>query len=162
MKLGETVRPTNGPSYSIHSVAIGVSRDANPRKKHFIAAELFYNQGYRALLTLSENEDLDNRFVNAGAVVLFFGTEYQLQHFTLASEVGVNVYNPGLKFWLNSTAEPSSMTSVKKVLAGKFGVNYYVVNPKRRSKVNAFIGLHVKSNAFQADFIQVATGVVLR
>ncbi len=156
-KLGETTRPDNSASYRISMITLSAKRRITPIRNSMYGVDVTYNAGYRALFYLTEQNKDD--FIRASSVVIFGAREYVMNHFSLLIQAGINVYNPGLRYWLKEYGEPGVMNTIKAFIPGKFGVQYYLIKPTVEPKWNVFAGIHVKSNLLQADFLQLGIGI---
>lgn len=157
-EFGNSTAPTNGPKYPIYLLAFQGYYRFNPHQKLLLGTELYYNTGYRQYLISQEVTDLEENVENASALLLFVGHEYLYGKFGLVIQGGINLHNPFLKYWINAQDEISSSDKIKIHVPGRIGVNYYFTSPFN-SKLNPYVGIHVKSNLGQADFAEITFGI---
>ncbi len=102
--------------------------------------------------------------------------EVLLNHIGIHVELGVNIHKPAYQIdwrlnegWDNVPREiPSwyqlgefnSKYRMKKTLATRMGLRYYLINTSKSPKNNLFVGFHINSNGGQADFTDVRLGYV--
>lgn len=159
-EFGTSTSPTNGPKYFIYLASVYAERRYSPKASIQMGVDAYYNTGYRDYLASQEGLPLKDNFENASVLLLFVGHEYYYNRFGVVVQGGFNLHNPFLKFWTENKLEKESfMERVKKYVPGKFGVNCYLNNPYVKQGFNAFIGIYIKSNVGQADFLEVGSGI---
>lgn len=102
--------------------------------------------------------------------------EVLLNHIGIHIEVGINLHKPGYQIdwrinegWDNvpreippwyQLGEFDSKYKLKKTLATRMGMRYYLINTAKTPSNNVFLGFHINSNGGQADFTDVRLGYV--
>ena len=157
-EFGTSTDPTNGPKYPIYLLSAFGSKARSQRSHLQLGANLYYNSGYRSFLESQETGDLTANFGNASVVVLFVGHEYRYHRFGMVVQGGYNLWNPFLKHYQLEVLDTGD--KVKSKVAGRYGVNYYLRNPWAQAwSSNMYLGIYVKSNTGQADFLDMGIGL---
>jgi hypothetical protein len=155
-EFGRSTSPTNGPKQYIYLLSLHRSKRYSVKGQFLFGLEGYYNSGYRLYLKSQEIAELEDRFNNASALIAFVGHEYRYGHYGLMIQAGYNLHNPFLNYFIQHN-QPKEKLKAK--LPGKFGVNYYFNNPFYTSGTNFYLGLYIKSNVSQADFLEAGVGM---
>ncbi len=76
------------------------------------------------------------------------------------TEAYVNVFNPLYEELYTKDADASKFM-LKRWLSGRIGFGYYLLhNPQYFSHQNVWLGLFIKTNVAQADYVDMAVGYV--
>jgi hypothetical protein len=156
-EFGRSTAPTNGPPQHIYLLSYQHSMRYSIKGRWYLGAEGYYNGGYRLYLKSQEIAELEDKFTNASALVVFVGHEYRYGHYGLLVQAGYNIHNPFLHYFIKEN-QPGE--KLKAHLPGKFGVNYYIKNPFIHHRTNFYIGAYIKSNVTQADFLETGAGIL--
>lgn len=157
-ELGETTSPSNGPNYLIYSVAPYLETRLNRASRIRFGLEAYYNRGYRDFLVLRED---DAGFSDVLVLSPFTGVEYLYGRLGMYIQVGVNAYRPAHKTWIEESGEFTTVAKIKTRVSGRFGVHWHLRQPYRSLKWNSYLGVHIKSNLLQADYMDVTWGFIL-
>ena len=158
-ELGETTSPTNGPLYSVYTAALYAQKNTGNIWRVRIGVEGYYNRGFRDLLETSEYNNGDVTFMNSSIITPFMGYELLYGRWALYTQLGYNIHNTGLAYWVDGTTEGTTMDELKKVISGRYGIHCYIFNPYDQPSWNMYIGMHIKSMVLQADFLAFTVGV---
>lgn len=124
-----------------------------------------------------EFEDLtDNPWWNGSNLGLHANGEFMLNHVGFNVQLGINLHKPAYDIdwrinqgWDNTPREIppifqlgefNSKYRLKKTLATRMGLKYYVFDTSKEPINNLFIGIHINANGGQADFTDVSIGYV--
>lgn len=110
-------------------------------------------------------------FQYASAFGIFANFEILMNHFSLESELGVNLYKPAYKIdWMlnygktiNSIYYPEKygvMGTLKQIFSTRLGFKYYALNTKKSPVHNLFLAANINANLGQADFSELSLGYV--
>lgn len=154
---GTSTSPTNGAKYPIYLAGVWRSKQVGRVGWLSLGAQAYYNTGYRTYLASQEVPDIANHWVNASVLLLDVGYEIRYGRFGAETHLGINVFAPFVHYWVENTSGSGLKDVTKKYLPGKFGVNYYL--PPLSARANAYVGVFVKSNVGQADFLETALGI---
>jgi hypothetical protein len=154
-ELGGSGTPTNGPTYFVYGLSLLARKNSGNIGYWTFSLEGSFNRGTETYLELLEE---DPQVIDASALIAYAGHEFMYGRFGLLTQVGFNIYNPGLKKWIETTTDEAPMDQIKKFVPGRFGANFYLNQPYHSPKWNAFIGLHIKSKLFQADYLDTVVG----
>lgn len=157
-ELGETTAPTNGPLYDVYTVALYAQKSTGNIGRVRLGVEGYYNRGFRDLLEMSEYNNGDVSFMNSSIITPFVGYELLYGRWALYTQLGYNVHNTGLAYWVDGTSEGSTMDELKKVISGRYGLHCYLFHPYAQPNWNVYVGMHVKSMVLQADFLAFTLG----
>ncbi|MCO6175948.1 acyloxyacyl hydrolase [Flavobacterium sp. NRK F10] len=110
-----------------------------------------------------------NAFYNSSTYGVFINGELLLNHIAFEAELGFNIDKPFYKvdYRLNDEKYIPETNSyevgtlggyynVKRFVAGKLGLKYYLLNTKNSPKHNLSIGASICSNLGQADYSELA------
>ena len=156
-EFGGSTSPTNGPKQLIYLSSLYLSKRYSPKGRYQLGFDGYYNSGYRNYLISQEPEELNDRFIDASVLLVFIGHEYIYGHYGLVVQAGYYLHNPFLSYFIEKDKSADS-GSLKAKVPGKFGVHYYIWNPYNEPKNNAYIGMYIKSNVTQADFLELGVG----
>jgi hypothetical protein len=123
----------------------------------------FYHQYYNYILDYKPGSYTNNPTLSASNLIIYIGSELLLGHVGISGELGINIFKPfykehhklyeddeGVSYWL------------KKMLATRVGLKFYLKNTAKNPKNNIFLGVHLNANMGQADFSELTVGVVHR
>ena len=79
-------------------------------------------------------------------------------HFSLVSQGGVYLYNPFYRDKLESDNETSFKQKLKTVFIARLGYQYYLFDATVKHRHNLYVGIYVKTNLGQADFLDTGIG----
>lgn len=123
----------------------------------------FYDHYYNYITQIQPEAYADAPVTNASNLMVYVGCELLIGHFSIDSEIGVNIHKPFYSLH-SELMEDDSQSSywLKKTFASRLGIKFYVVNTSKNPKNNFFIGAHINANMGQADFSSLNIGYVHR
>jgi hypothetical protein len=154
-RFGSEVGPSNGPYYPIYLASIYLDKRVSAINNVQFGIDTYYNSGYRFYLESQQPPELEANFVNSSVISIWIGNEFLIGHLGLILQVGYNLYNPFLKYFVNLD---ESINSIKAYVPGRIGAQYYLKDQFHGARKNAFIGIYIKSNMGQADFLEFSLG----
>lgn len=155
-RFGSEVGPSNGPYYPIYLTSLYLDKRVSGINKIQFGMDAYYNSGYREFLESQQPTELEANFVNSSVISIWIGNELLIGRAGIILQVGYNLYNPFLKYFIK---QDESADQLKAYIPGRFGVQYYLKDHFHGARTNGFIGLYVKSNMGQADFLEFSIGV---
>ena len=153
-----TIYPVGGPKYPIYNASVYLSKRVGVIANiHFGFHYNYYTSFYDFIIA---NEFYgSNQRIKSSTLITFAGLEFLIGKFGFVGQFGVFLYNPliiDLQKLDNNTSGFKSAS--KRVSSNKLGVQYYLFDPIISTKKNPFIGLYLKANAGQADFVEFSIG----
>ncbi len=145
----------------------------------------FYQQYYdyikdgEELITTREYRNWqDKPFLYASAYGIYGSAELLLGHVGFEVDIGFNIHKPFYQIdWIlnqgftyqdeegNTIEVPGRLDDyyeVKRSIASRLGLKYYLVNNDKSPQHNFYIGAHINANLGQADFTDLSFGYVRR
>jgi len=159
-ELGETTRPTNGPRYAKVGAAIGINYIWRPTQH--LSAELvtYYDDANYTYLLLQEDSEYEATRSNGSAVMLLVGHEFLFGRFGFITQLGVNLYNPGLDQITNDLSEPSTADLIGRWVPGRFCLTFYPLG-REVNYVIPMLHAGVKTHLGGADFLEMGIALQL-
>ncbi|MEO5569975.1 MAG: acyloxyacyl hydrolase [Bacteroidia bacterium] len=154
---GGSTGPANGPKYPIYIASFFVTKNISLVNKLQMGIEGWYNTGVYDYIT-SEGFYDANEHLKSGALVFFIGHEFLLGHFSLVTQGGIYIYNPFYRDKLKSQSETSVMEKFKTLIPARLGYQYYFFDATVKHRHNLFLGIYIKTNLGQADFLDMGAG----
>lgn len=148
----------NGPTQFAYLVSVYGSKRVKPGNNLQFGIDAYYNAAYRMYLESNEPSQLESSFANSSCIVLWIGNEFIYNHFGMVIQAGPYLHNPFMKFYIEYSDSDSGLERLRAFISGRFGVNYYLRDPWKHFKKNAFIGMYVKSQMTVADFFELTAG----
>jgi len=96
-------------------------------------------------------------FEKSSVLTLFLAHEFLARHFGFVSQGGINFYSPqhNLSFLL-SDRWMTLNSFLKSYVSTKIGAKYYFYDTQQRISKNLSLGLYLKANFGQADFVETS------
>ncbi len=153
-EFGESTEPVNGPLYHIYSLSAGVNYRFSRLHNFFVILTGSYYSSFRGFI---ERTDLfsEDQMLNASTLVLYFGHEFMAGHIGIDTRIGAYLFNPFRKRYTRQILDQKY--DGRLFNSNKLGVNYYLFNTKRGGG-NLRLGLYIKANMGQADFVEWQVG----
>jgi len=152
--------PSEGPKIGrkkpVYATSIGLGYTYNNHLKLRTGLTYKYYQQFNTHLREVDVEGLsDHPNINASAVVFYVGNEFLMSHFSIDTELGVNLFKPFYnKFHPSNKVGPTLL----KVFATRLGINAYLFNTNKLPPHNFFIGGTLNANLAKADFTELSIG----
>ncbi|MBL0342457.1 MAG: acyloxyacyl hydrolase [Bacteroidetes bacterium] len=156
-ELGSSTTPVNGPKYAVYLGSVYVAKLYSPINKVSAGIEAWYNTGVYDFI-VSQDFYETKRHTQSMAVALVFGHEFLIGHFGLVTTLGLYIYNPFYKDRLKQNEIDGFKDKLKSYIPARLGFQYYLKNTMSEQNKNLFIGLYIKSNFGQADFLESSIG----
>lgn len=152
---GASAKPHGGPIYPVYSLKQSIGKNLSPVYR--ISFGLIAGH-YRSFYRFIENE-LENKrnpLLNSMYMTVFFGQEMCMGHIALSGELGLDIFKPFLRKY-NDIFNPEDgfSTFIKQWNSNRLGLKYYFKNTNQ-SGWNASVGMFIKANFGQADFVECA------
>jgi hypothetical protein len=157
-EFGDPVKPTGGPKYPVYNGSVYLSKRTGVVTNLTVGVHLNYYTSFYDFIRSQELYEKDLR-LKSMALIAFGGLEFMFGHLAFSGQVGFNLYNPFLKEIQKMRNENSGFKNVsKEYLTLKLGSQFYVFHTLQTTRLNPWIGLFLKTNAGQADFVEVSLG----
>ena len=154
-RFGSEVGPSNGPYYQIYLASFYLDKRVSAINKVQFGMDTYYNSGYRQFLESQQPPELEANFVNSSVISIWVGNEFLIGRLGLIFQIGYNLYNPFLKYFVKLD---ESISPAKAYIPTRIGAQYYLKDNFHGAKSNAFIGVYIKANMGQADFLEFSLG----
>ncbi|HMT30634.1 MAG TPA: acyloxyacyl hydrolase [Bacteroidia bacterium] len=154
---GSSTEPVNGPKYPVYLGSVYVARLFSPVNKVSAGIEAWYNKGVYDYI-VSQDFYENDRHGKSICVALVFGHEFLMGHFGLLTTGGIYVYNPFYKERLKRNEIDGTKDKLKSIIPARLGVQYYLKNTFYNQTRNLFVGIYIKTNFGQADFLESGIG----
>jgi hypothetical protein len=153
---GGSTGPPNGPKYPIYVTSFYLTKNYSLVNKVQLGIEGWYNTGVYDYITSQDFYDKNER-AKSVSVVLFLGHEFLMGHFSLVSQGGIYLYNPFSRDKLDDN-ETSLKQKLKTLFIARLGYQYYLFDSTVKHRHNVYVGIYVKTNLGQADFLDTGIG----
>jgi hypothetical protein len=154
---GSSTAPVNGPKYPIYLSSVYLSKMVSPVNKVTGGIEVWYNKGVYDYI-VSQDFYEKNRKQKSYAAALMLGHEFLFGHWGLITNGGIYLYNPFYREKLNRSEKSSTKDKLKTLIPARIGANWYLKNGTESPASNFFVGLYIKTNMGQADFLESGLG----
>lgn len=163
-ELGGAISPKGGKDYGIFhtSIAGGILF-----KKHILLRSGIAYRHYRSYYNYIIDNDLEayknTPILSASNFSIFIGCEFLMGHFSIDTELGINIYKPFYETHWEVFEQTSQFDKVaKKYIATKTGFYAHLFNTKHLPKHNVSLGAFINANFGQADFTEFSLGYTYR
>jgi hypothetical protein len=156
-EFGSSTGPVNGPKYFIALSSFYFSKMYSPVNKVTAGVEFWYNTGTYDFIVSQEFYDTD-RHLKSCAAAIVLGHEFLMGHFGLITTGGIYIYNPFYKDRLERNEITGFKDQLKSLIPLRIGTQYYLKNTNTRFEQNVFVGIYIKTNFGQADFLETGVG----
>ncbi len=151
--------PVGGPKYMINTVEIGGYKHYNSRLNIKAGVSVKYNNDYYKIASDSGFYTQMAR-LKATVVTLYFGNEFLLHKLGPFFQIGLDIYAPFEKKYLQCKClELNYSRFMKEFISNKLGFNYYFNDLDKPSRTYPFVGIFLKANLNNADFIGMHVGM---
>ncbi len=156
-EFGSSTHPVNGQKYPVYLAAVYFSKMFSPVNKVTAGIEAWYNKGVYDFIVSQEFYD-DERHNKSCAAAITLGHEFLLGHVGLITTGGIYFYNPFYKDRLEQNEIDGIKDNLKAYIPARLGVQYYMKNTNYSNGKNLFVGVYIKTNFGQADFLETGLG----
>jgi hypothetical protein len=159
---GSTMKPFNGPVYPVYSLSVGSGKNLSAVYAVSFGATVGYYRSFNNFLLsemlLEENE----AFFKSTYASVYFGQEMMLGKFAVYGECAVDIAKPFLRQYGDIFDQQKGITGfIKQINSNRLGLRYYLKEINQKHNWNINLGLFIKSNFAQADFVECAVQVKL-
>lgn len=154
---GGSTGPTDGPKYPIYLASAFFSKKVSIANKIQTGIEGWYNTGVYDYIT-SQDFFNDDQKKKSMAIVWFFGHEFLMGHFSVVTQGGIYLYNPFYKEKIKRENVTLLIEKMKTIFPARIGLQYYLFDETTRNGKNLFVGIYIKTNLGQADFLDMGIG----
>ncbi|WP_310558552.1 acyloxyacyl hydrolase [Flavobacterium sp.] len=163
---------------NVYTASFAVGKVKNKTYKYGVGFYFrFYEDYYdyikqNGAIINKEFSELKNKpFQNSTAVGVFSNFELLMNHFSVETELGLNIYKPGYKFdwYLNNGSLKNGVyvvknqnfnAKLKQIISSRLGFRYYAFDTKKAPIHNFFVAANINANLGQADFSELSFGYV--
>lgn len=156
---GSSTAPVNGPKYPIYLASATVSKMFSPVNKVSAGIEAWYNKGVYDFI-VSQEFYSTSRHAKSISAAIVFGHEFLMGKWGLLTTAGIYVYNPFYKDKQEANEIDGIKDNLKAYIPARIGFQYYFKNTNFRDHQNLFVGIYIKTNFGQADFLESGLGYV--
>ena len=155
-----SIGPVGGPKYMINTVEIGGYKHYNSKLNIKTGVSVKYNNDYYKIANDSGFYTQLAR-LKATVVTLYFGNEFLLYKLGAYFQMGLDIYAPFEKKYLRCNCQELNFSRfMKEFISTKLGFNYYFVDLDKSSCTYPFIGIFLKTNLNNADFVGINVGLL--
>ena len=101
-----------------------------------------------------------NRYMKSSSIAMVVGHEFLFGRWGLLTTAGLYLYNPFYKDRLDSNEIDSFKSELKSYIPARLGIQYHIKNTNFTDHKNLFVGVYIKTNFGQADFLESGIGWV--
>ena len=157
-KRGSAFGPVHGTLYPVYTLSLYTNKRLGKLFQFKFGAIYRYYPMYQSFLA-DYNIAGGASPLRSSSFIFFVGNEFMLGRIALNIEVGVNIYKPAYETFYNTFEKASKFTYyTKQYIATRFGFNYYLLDPDKHPRNNAFVGAGVSANFGQAEFLEFNLG----
>jgi len=153
--LGGTVSPNGGPTYPIYAIAPFVSKRIGQAGAVHLGLYALYYTSFRDQIR-REGYFIGNQFKSSCVVSVSLGYEWLIGHVGYLLEPVINLYNPLFKkTQIDDDEQHKKSTVTKHWLGARTGFAYYLLDKAKYPRYNPAIGMYIKTNKEQADYVEM-------
>ncbi len=157
-QFGESTKPYGGPVYTNHLITIALAHNYSPVSFLNFGVNFTYYESYYRFMLDQETHSFKTLFYESCMITFFGSHEFLFGRIGLYVEVGLDLYKPFYrKYALFYDNTLSFDETVKSFNSNKLGLQYHLF-PHTGSPFDMILGVYIKSNYAQADFIECAVG----
>ncbi len=159
-EFGDPVKPAGGPKYPVYNGSLYVTKRLGVVLNLQAGMHLNYYTSFHDYLAFHDLHSSDRHW-RSMSLIAFGGIELLLGHFGFTTQMGTYLYNPTYDEIHDLTNEntKSFKQKAKKYLTYKFGTVCYLFSTRQTTRFNPWAGIFLKSNAGQADFVEISVGM---
>jgi hypothetical protein len=155
-QFGPTTGP-GGPHYPIYLLSMMLTKKISLVNKLQTGFEGWYNTGvYEFILSQEFYEEKQKQ--KSLSLIWFAGHEWLMGHVSLVTQGGIYLYHPFYRDRLKRFESYTLKEKLKTIFPARIGLQYYLHDETSRVSNNFFIGIYIKTNLGQADFLDSGIG----
>ena len=155
-EFGTATGPIGEKKYPVYIISVYLSKRYGKVSNLHLGLNATYYQRFYDYFT--ENNLFESiEFEKSSVLSLFLAYEFLAGHFGFVSQGGINFYSPqhNLNFLL-SDRWMTLNSFLKSYVSTKIGAKYYFYDTQQRISKNLSLGLYLKANFGQADFVETS------
>lgn len=157
---GSSTGPVNGPKYPIYLGGVYAAKKVSYVNRVSVGLEYYFNTGIKDYIISQDFYD-DKVNKRSSVVSLMFGHEFLMGHIGVLTNLGVNIYSKFHQDRLKREEIDSLKEKIKAYVPARLGFQYYFRDPTVHHSGNFFVGIYIKSNFGQADFLETGLGYTI-
>lgn len=155
-QFGGTTGP-GGPYYPIYLISFLLTKKLTMVNKLQTGIEGWYNTGvYEFILSQDFYEEKQRQ--KSFSIAWMAGHEFLMGHVSLVTQGGIYVYHPFYRDRLKRFESYTLKEKLKTIFPARIGLQYYLFDETSGESNNLFIGIYIKTNLGQADFLDTGIG----
>lgn len=159
---GSTMKPFGGPVYPVYSFSFGTGQNLSAVYAVSFGTTLGYYSGFNNFLLSEMLLDKNDAFFKSIYASVYFGQEVMMGKFAVYGECAVDIEKPFLREYGDIFDRQEGMVkTIKNINSNRLGLRYYIKEINKEHRWNANVGLFIKSNFTQADFVECAVQIKL-
>lgn len=155
-QFGGTTGP-GGPYYPIYLVSFLLTKKLSLVNKLQTGIEGWYNTGVYDFIVSQDFYD-DNQRQKSYSIAWIAGHEFLMGHVSLVTQGGIYLYHPFYRDRLKRFESYTLKEKLKTIFPARIGLQFYLFDETARLRNNLFIGIYIKTNLGQADFLDSGIG----
>ncbi|MCO6500371.1 MAG: acyloxyacyl hydrolase [Vicingus serpentipes] len=146
--------PLTGRKKPVYATSIALGYTYNNHLKLRSGFTYKYYEQYHTHLTENNINGLSNQpKLNASALVFYVGNEFLMSHFSMDTEVGINLYKP---FYNQFHPSNKIGPTLLKIFATRLGLHTYLFDTNKLPPHNISLGINLNANLAKADFTELS------
>lgn len=157
-EIAFTTVAIGGPKYPVYGGALYVSKRLGMILSLQMGVHVNYYTSYYDYIVAHDFYSNEER-LKSFTITPFVGAELFVGRFGFAAQLGIYAYNPFAND-VNALLEITGgkKNSMKRLNANRLGTKYYILDQARSGSKKPYVGLLIKTNAGQADFVELNIG----
>jgi len=156
---GATTTPTGGPIYHIYEIAPYVSKRLNSIWNLRLGLNAAYYVNYYEFMK-SEQVFTAHEQTYSWVCSATFGNEWTMGRFGFLIEPAIKFYNPFFqKEYVDQCTSLHSRWEQKRWISARAGFSYCLLKDASHTRLNPVIGMYIKTNKTQADYVVISLSV---
>lgn len=157
-EFAPTTKASGGPKYPVYGGAFYISKRLGVIFNIQLGMHVNY---YTSFYDYIINQDFytSNQRVKSFTVTPFVGAELYVGRFGFNAQLGIYAYNPFVNDMIEHLKKTGGKNNfLKRVNANRLGAKYYLLDAVLSGSKKPYLGLFIKTNAGQADFVELCFG----
>lgn len=155
-EFGTATGPIGEEKYPVYIISVYLSkRYGKVSNVHMGLNATFYQRFYDYFKENNLYESME--FEKSSVLTFILAHEFLAGHIGFVSQGGINFYSPQHNLYFRLSDRWMTLNSfLKSYVSTKIGVQYYFYDTQKRISNNLSLGLYLKANFGQADFIETS------